>query len=275
MHVDFNHYLIVVKTELQENWKPATAMVGVAIIVTVVWGKVAVVGFGLVVFGSYVAFGPSIKVMTYLDMKGFLIIGALVGNGYFGIINPMLLNYYAAACMLVREWNFWNIHSELSSHKDGLQVLNEQMQRAGVDWQQKITAIELQFTTLLQKAGVTAPEVHEFRDQVAALQSPIDRNLQEIESRLAYLSQLATAVLDNKALRERSRLAAQAEADLVKAKKEHVTLQRQYSSAMKDLQELNQQLAAALDGLKGQEILKGQQIQVLTRVIGQLQSFKI
>ena len=82
MTVDFNHYLIVIKTELHDNWKPATAMVGVAILVTVVWGKVAVVGFGLVVFGSYVAFGPSIKVMTYLDMKGFLIIGALVGCLY-------------------------------------------------------------------------------------------------------------------------------------------------------------------------------------------------
>lgn len=275
MTVDFNHYLIVVKTELQDNWKPATAMVGVAILVTVVWGKVAVVGFGLVVFGSYVAFGPSIKVMTYLDMKGFLIIGALVGNGYFGIINPMLLNYYAAACMLVREWNFWNIHSELSSHKDGLQALNGRMQTAGEDWTRKIAEIERQFQALLEKAQVTAPVSREFTATVAEVQSPIDRNLREIEQRLAYLNQLAKAILDNKVLRERSQLAAQAEADLVKATKAHQGLQEQYSAAMKELQGLNQQLATALEGLRGQELLKGQQIQVLTRVINQLQRLNV
>ena len=268
--VDFYSYLAVIKTELKENWKPAVAMVGIAIVVTAVWGKVAVFGFGLVAFGGYVAFGPSIKVMTFLDMKGFLIIGALAGNGYFGLINPMLLNYYAAACMLVREWNFWDIHAKLSSHKDDLIKLNGRMSEAGRNWEEKIGKLEVQFRSLVKEGEEAVASQRKLNGQISGVQNPIDRNLQEIEQRLSYLHEMATIIVNDETLKARAQTAAQVEADFQEATTKHVALQVQYQKMTTQLQNLNQGLEEALEKLGGLELLKTEQLQVLTDVIEKL-----
>lgn len=265
MQIDITYIYTTVKKQAEENWKPTTALVGVAILVATIWGKRAFIGLSLIYIGGFAAFGPSIKVVTYLDLRGFLIVSALIGNGYFGIINPMLLNYYAAACMVAREWNFWHIYSNLSSGNEQLQQNTEAMRQDVQAMDAKIQELEKQFLGLLAEARAAVPKKEElvgYRSEAEAIQQ-----------RICYLIDLAKAVQSNTALQQRLGLVKSAEGELAQLQRDHLAEKAKFAGLMDELGNLNRHLATALETLQSQEKLKHDQITTLTGVIGNLQRF--
>jgi hypothetical protein len=264
MQIDFKHYLTVIQTELQANWKPLTAMAGVAILVTVIWGKVALIGFGLVCFAGYIVLGPSIKVMNYLDLKGCSSAAVLIGNWFFGWVNPALLNLYSGACMIANEWNFSRINSTLTSQNENLQARNKEMSQACDQWKKTIETLEQQFQTLLEKTTEVVPIKQQLDARSSEVVNRMNRDTQEIQSRLDRLGKLATMVL------EKIELGPRVAQELSVLKNQHQVVCALYQENLVELIELKKAMRESLSNREVVQVQEQQKLAELSSMINKL-----
>jgi len=102
-------------------------MVGVAVVVGQVYGRVAVVGIVLITISHYQIVGRHIKVFSWMSLRKFLIVIVMLGNNhYFNVINPQIMGDIAVALMLIDNFQVSSINLELSDQNEEMKQ-NEAM----------------------------------------------------------------------------------------------------------------------------------------------------
>ncbi len=148
LHITENYHRL--RTEVTTNWKTGVVMIGVAVVVDQVYGRVAAVGVVLLTVSNYQIIGRQIKVGSWRDLRGFLIVFVVWANNYyFSVIDPRVMCNIALAILFIDKLQLSGINSELATQNDEMKENEKKLAAAKT----KVAAIKQSLTTFRQSVA--------------------------------------------------------------------------------------------------------------------------
>lgn len=125
MYLDLIENYHRLRTEVTTNWKTGVVMVSVAVIAGQVYGKAAAAGVVLITVSNYQIIGRQIKVASWMSLRKFLIVVAMLGNNhYFNVMSPKIMGNIAVVLVLIDNFQISSINLDLSN-QNGVLKKNE------------------------------------------------------------------------------------------------------------------------------------------------------
>ncbi len=266
-------YLSNIKDHLhtiQPYWKPAVGFTGVAILVAAVWGRIAVIGFGLASVALFAAWGPSIRVMSWVDLKDPLVACVILGNSYYNFVNPHWVNVYVVFCLLSNRYNFWSTYNKLANLYETLQTHNSELKRNNEEISRLVTELRAQFDSLSQQVPAAAAAQHAFNAVVEPLRSSVQTDFDHLKTQLESVLLIAQSMSSDEAFQQRLSFVRNLESKVGRLHDEHTRLQQLQRGLITDFTALRLQLQTTQETLTTQEGVKADQIAILRRAIESL-----
>jgi predicted nucleic acid-binding Zn-ribbon protein len=243
-------------------------MVGVAVVVGHVYGRVAAVGIVLLTVSNYQIVGRQIKVICWMSLRKFLIVLVMLGNNYyFSVINSQLMSNIAIALVLIDNFQVSSINLDLSSQNEEMKENEKKLEAAKT----KLGAIKQSLLAFRQSVAEAEAAKAETTEKAEELSSTIQPNL---VSDLENVNTLVEALMQSADLRD---LIAHENALRVSIDSMLTT----YSGICEQLRPLVpklDQVGTAIDAttarLEATVQLSSQQIVDLTRVVETFEAYK-
>ena len=125
-------------------------MIGVAIVAGQVYGKAAAAGVVLITVSNYQIVGRQIKVVSWMSLRKFLIVVAMLGNNhYFNVISPQIMGNIAVALVLIDNFQISNINLDLSDQNEMMKQNEAKLEEA----KKKLAAIKQSLLTFSQSVA--------------------------------------------------------------------------------------------------------------------------
>jgi hypothetical protein len=145
LHIVENYHRL--RTEVTANWKTGVVMIGVAVVVGHIYGRVAAVGIVLLTVSNYQIVGRQIKVISWMSLRKFLIVLVMLGNNYyFSVINPQIMSNIAVALVLIDNFQVSSINLDLSDQNEQMKEDKKKLEAAKT----KLAAITKSLVTFRQ-----------------------------------------------------------------------------------------------------------------------------
>jgi hypothetical protein len=135
------------RAEVTTNWKTGVVMVSVAAIAGQVYGKAAAAGVVLITVSNYQIVGRQIKVVSWMSLRKFLIVVAMLGNNhYFNVMSPQIMGNIAVALVLIDNFQISSINLDLSDQNEVLKQNEAKLEEA----KKKLAAVKQRLLTFGQ-----------------------------------------------------------------------------------------------------------------------------
>lgn len=197
MDLNFVENCQKLKHEVITNWKTGVVMVGVAIVVGQIYGKVAV-GFVLLFSAySYDMIAQPIRMITWLGFGNCLIAIGILGTCHFNIINPKATTVIAVIWALMAVSRLTGMNEELTSinqdmkpQNAGLESHNEKL----AEIREGLKELEEALNNLVEPAAKLKTAQDENTATAEVLVQIIPDPIQEIPARLQKITTLLKAL---------------------------------------------------------------------------------
>jgi hypothetical protein len=150
MHIDLVENYQRLRAEVTTNWKTGVVMIGVAVVAGQVYGKTAAAGVVLITISNYQIIGRQIKVVSWMSLRKFLIVVAMLGNNhYFNVINPKIMGNIAVALVLIDNFQISSINLDLSDQNKVMKQNEANLEEA----KKKLETIKQSLLTFTQSVA--------------------------------------------------------------------------------------------------------------------------
>lgn len=261
--------------QMPSDPKKSAKWIGLATLIASIWGRKAAASVALAGLGVHQTFGPNIQIMNIFDLKGFLIIGVLLGNSFFPIVPTLWINIYVVLCLMVREWNFWSIHTNLSRHTKDLEQHNEELSNYIKTLDEGVNRLEKEVREVLKVAHETSLPQNQVESGILNLRQTINQQIGYLEKRLGSLTNSMRAILDTSYASELVDMAQKAQSELQVANQQHQELTTKHLQLMEELTTFNLQMKTAIEQLESQDGEKLHQIKLLKETYQKLSKYMI
>jgi|GEM_PF-4005146 len=233
--------------------KSIAAMTAVMLITASVCGKIFFLGFALFGFALYQGFGPALKIVNYVDLKGISLIILVVVNGYLRFIPPIWLTWYLAACLLAREWSVSRIEAYLKRHAQTLKSSNQEWERSVKNLDESTGQLETGLRSLL----ATTKETEVAKDNLLQAKSEhenIQQQIQKANDKLFRVMRLITDLEEDEETKACIQVSVQLAEKNEKLQEELFTSQQLLAKITLQLQETANTLKVCHDLEKSKEV---------------------
>jgi hypothetical protein len=172
-------------------------MVGVAVVVGQVYGRVAVAGIVLITISNYQIVGRHIKVISWMSLRKFLIVIVMLGNNhYFNVINPQIMGNIAVALVLIDNFQVSSINLDLSDQNKMMTENEKKLEEAKT----KLATIKQRLLTFRQTVAEAEAAKAVNTAKAKELSETVPSNL---VADLENVNSLVEALMESPDLKER------------------------------------------------------------------------
>ncbi len=243
-------------------------MVSVAIVAGHVYGKAAAAGVVLITVSNYQIVGRQIKVVSWMSLRKFLIVVAMLGNNhYFNVVNPQIMGNIAVALVLIDNFQISNINLDLSDQNEVMKQNEAKLEEA----KKKLETIKQSLLTFSQSVAEAETAKTTNTEKAAELSTVIPSNF---ATDLENVNTLIETLMKSTELRE----LIVHERSLRKSMDSMLTTYSGICEQLKPLVPKLDKIGTAIDkttsNLEATVQLSTQQISDLTRVVQTFEAYR-
>jgi hypothetical protein len=269
MNINITENYQRLKQEVTTNWQTGAVMVGVAVIVGRIYGRIAALGIVLITASSYQIIGQQIRVISWMNLRKTLIAIVVFGNSYYNIINPKIMSHIAVALLLIDNFQLSSINVDLSTQNKILEKNNDKLTEA----HDALKTLEQELQNLLVPASDLQAAKKENAEKAATLAATIPEQIQDIPARLQNVNTLLAQLLNAPEMQElvsfEMNLRSQVSA-MLQAFNGVLDEIRPITAKVEDL---SSTLASTVSNYQTNVIITGRQIEALQNVLQTVQNY--
>jgi len=256
------------RAEVTTNWKTGVVMVGVAVVVGQVYGKVAVAGVVLITISNYQIVGRQIKVISWMSLRKFLIVIVMVGNNhYFNVINPQLMGNLAVALVLIDNFQVSSINLDLSDQNEVMKQNEAKLEEVRTKLEKTMQSLRAFRQTVAEVEAAKAANTAKAKELSVTVQSNLVTDLENVNTlieELRKLGDLDDLIAHEKSLRE----------SINSMLTSYSGICEQLKPLVPKLDKIGTSIDATTSRLEATVQLSSQQIIDLTRVLEAFETYK-
>lgn len=267
----FTKHIEISPTQLNHYSKPAVIWVAVAVVVNQLWGKSVLILYAL---GSavlvYIKLGPDFPLMKMLEGKTIVIVGMLLSNSYFKMVNPYWLGAYAGFCMVVRDWDIMSMIHRVEGLNQTLNGNNETLKKTNEDLLAQLIHARDGFKELLKQAKRTDESRDAARDAEKKMHDTAEQKKETFGSALKEIEAMVQEIVSDEAFSQRMDELERIRKGAEEIHLQNVQLNTKQDVLLANLTQLEGRVKVLVESLGQQQGQYQEQVSQVQEALGQL-----